>query len=95
MVTVTQELLPGLDQETARADVRSFLAWRPSAVDRRVVEGAWTIQDAYGLSWWDVLIVSAALVTGCRYLLTEDLQEGQSLGKIVVVNPFRTPPTAL
>lgn len=94
-VTVTQKLLPGLDQETARADVRSLLAWRPTTVDQRVVEGAWTIQDAYDLSWWDALIVSAALVTGCRYLLTEDLQEGQSLGKIVVVNPFRTPPTAL
>jgi len=94
-VTVTQKLVPGLDQETAREDVRSLLTWGPTTVDRRVVEGAWTIQDAYMVSWWDALIVSAALVAGCRYLLTEDLQEGQNLETIVVLNPFRTSPSDL
>ena len=29
-VTVTQKLVPGLDQETAREDVRSLLAWGPN-----------------------------------------------------------------
>lgn len=94
-VTVTQKLVPGLDQETAREDVRSLLTWGPTTVDRRVVEGAWTIQDGYMVSWWDALIVSAALVAGCRYLLTEDLQEGQNLETIVVLNPFRTSPSDL
>ena len=59
------------------------------------MEGAWTIQDAHGLSWWDALIVSAARVAGCRYLLTEDLREGQSLETLVVLNPFRTSPSDL
>jgi len=94
-VTVTRKLVPGLDQETAREDVRSLLTWGPTTVDRRVIEDAWTIQDAYTLSWWDALIVSTALVAGCGYLLTEDLQEGQNLETMVVLNPFRTSPSDL
>lgn len=94
-VTVTRKLVPGLDRETAREDVRSLLSWGPTTVDRRVIEGAWAIQDACSLSWWDSLIVSAARVAGCRYLLTEDLQEGQNLDTLLVLSPFRTSPSDL
>lgn len=89
-VTVTSKLQPGMDPERAREDMRLLLAWRPIPVDARVVEGAWRIQDLYRLSWWDALIVSAAEVGDCRYLLTEDLQEALGLGNVKVVNPFRT-----
>lgn len=41
-----------------------------------------------GLSWFDSLIVSAALQAGCGVLYTEDLQHGQRFGNLRVVNPF-------
>jgi predicted nucleic acid-binding protein len=91
-VTVTSKLRPGLDLEAARNDVRSLLAWHPVTVDAGVVESAWVIQDRYQLSWWDALIVAAAQVANCRFLLTEDLQEGQELGRVRVVNPFNVSP---
>jgi predicted nucleic acid-binding protein len=94
-VTVTEKLRPGLDSENARRDVRSLLAWHPIHVDGRVLEGAWFIQDQYKVSWWDALILSAAQVAGCRYLLSEDLQENQELGDLRIVNPFRTAPESL
>jgi len=94
-VTVTEKLDPGLDRERARREVRTFLPWRPLAIDARVVEGAWLIQDRHRLSWWDSLIAAAAEVAGCGYLLTEDLQHDQVLGPVRVVNPFRVPPQAL
>ena len=94
-VTVTEKLRPGLDSENARRDVRSLLAWHPIHVDGRVLEGAWLIQDQYRFSWWDALILSAAQVAGCRYLLSEDLQENQKLEDLRIVNPFRTAPAAL
>ena len=40
------------------------------------------------------LIVAAAVHVSCGYLLTEDLQEGQDLDGVIVVNPFRTDPNA-
>lgn len=58
------------------------------------MEGAWAIQDRSGLSWWDALIVAAARDAGCELLLSEDLQEGQRIAGVEVVNPFKTaPPT--
>ena len=41
------------------------------------------------------LIVSAAQVTDCRYLLTEDLQDAQMFGNLQVINPFHTAPETL
>jgi predicted nucleic acid-binding protein len=94
-ITVTEKLDPGLERERARKDIRSLLPWRPIAVDNRVLDGAWHIQDRFGLSWWDALIVSAAQVSGCCYLLTEDLQEGQVFGNLRVIDPFETMPETL
>ncbi len=94
-VTVTAKLSPGLDSESARSDVRSLLSWHPITIDRRVMEGAWVIQDHYRLSWWDALIVAAAQVADCRFLLTEDLQDGQELGEVRVVSPFKNSPESL
>lgn len=94
-VTVTQKLDPPRDLFDAREDVTSLVTWRPIAVDLRVVDAAWAVQDRYGLSWWDALIVAAAQAGECRYLLTEDLQDGQKLGGVTVVDPFSHAPSDL
>ena len=94
-ITVTAKLDPGLDRESARKDIRSFLAWRPIPVDARIFDNAWHIQDRFGLFWWDALIVSAAQISDCRYLLSEDLQEAQEFDQLKVVNPFHIVPETL
>ncbi len=87
-VTVTRKLKPGMTKEEARQDVRALLAWTPVVVDRPVLDAAWRIEDRYGLSWWDSLVVGAAQKAGARYLLSEDLQSGMDLDGIRVVHPF-------
>lgn len=72
----------------AQAEVRDLLAWNPVAVDAAILERSWRLQEEYQLSFWDALIVSAAKAASCAYLLTEDLQAGQRLDGVVVVNPF-------
>lgn len=93
--TATVKLKPRPAAEVVREEVRSLLAWRPMPVDLRMIEGAWRIQERYGLSWWDALIVSAAQLSGCRYLLTEDLRENQRFGDVQVIHPFHTLPADL
>ncbi len=39
-----------------------------------------------------MLHVSAAQVSGCRYLLTEDLRHGQDVEGITVLSPFLAEP---
>jgi predicted nucleic acid-binding protein len=42
----------------------------------------------HSLSIWDALILRSAKVAGCSVLLTEDLQHGQTIDGVRVVNPF-------
>jgi len=94
-VTANRKLKPGLDAETARRVVRSLWAWQPIATDEQSFVAAWGIQDRFQLSWWDALIVAAARSAGCSVLLTEDLQHGQSLDGVRVVDPFQVLPEDL
>ncbi len=94
-VVVTRKLSGKLPVAIARRDVLNLLAWRPVPTSRQLMENAWQIEDRYGLSWWDALVVSAAKIAGCRYLLTEDLQAGQDLGGLIVIDPFQTAPAEI
>ncbi len=45
--------------------------------------------DKYSLSFYDALIITSALDSECKVLLTEDMQQGFKVdGKIQIVNPF-------
>ncbi len=82
-------------RDEARAEVRDLLAWNPVVLDAAVLELGWRFQDRYQLAFWDSLIVAAAKLSGSAYLLTEDLQAGQMLDGIEVVNPFLVSPADL
>ena len=47
------------------------------------------VQSRYGFSYYDSLIVAAALEAGCTRLYTEDLQHGQQIQQLTIVDPFR------
>jgi predicted nucleic acid-binding protein len=46
------------------------------------------LQSRYRLSWYDSLIVAAAIQAQCDRLITEDLQHGQRFGDLRIENPF-------
>ena len=51
--------------------------------------GAVVLARDHELSFYDALIVAAALDAGCEALCSEDLQHGQKFGSVRVENPFR------
>lgn len=53
------------------------------------VLGALDLAAAASLSHWDALVVRAASSAGCTHLVTEDLQDGQRIDGLQVVDPFR------
>ena len=58
-------------------------------LETRVVEKAMEVEAQGQISYWDALIVAAALLSGCDTLYTEDLQPGRTFdGQLTVVNPF-------
>lgn len=81
--------------QQARHEIRNLRQWQPPHLDTYTVEGAWSLQDSHPLSYWDALIVSSAQQQGCNYLLSEDLQHGQRMDSLTIVNPFIQSPSDL
>ena len=55
-----------------------------------IVEKALSIKDKYQLSYWDSLMLSAALECECDEVFTEDLQHKQVINnKLTIINPFK------
>ena len=46
------------------------------------------LQSRYRFSFYDSLIVAAALEAGCSRLYTEDLQNGQRIHQLTIQDPF-------
>ena len=47
------------------------------------------IYARYGFSFYDSLIVAAAIEAGCTRLYSESLQHGQQVQNLTIQNPFR------
>ena len=94
-VTVTRKLTPGLAASDARADVDDLRTWMPVPISAGLLDSAFAVEDRFGLSYWDSLIVAAAQAADCEHLLTEDLQDGQRLDTVTVVDPFAHRPENL
>jgi len=91
-VTVTRKLDPGMSDKDAWQDIDDLLSWKPTPVDEPIIRKARTAHQRFALSWWDALIVAAAQTGNCAYLLSEDLQDGQDLDGMCIINPFRHEP---
>jgi predicted nucleic acid-binding protein len=87
--SATRKLAHPLPIEKAVEAVGYLAMFSPIAEDGRMVVGAVHRSREYTLSFWDALIVEAALRGGADRLLTEDLQHGQQIEALVVENPFR------
>ena len=78
--------------EEAEAVYRTLLEplWRIDS-SRALVATAIGLHREHSFSWWDSLIVSAALEADCGWLLSEDLQHGREVGGLRIENPFLKP----
>ncbi|MGL4491024.1 MAG: PIN domain-containing protein [Rhizobiaceae bacterium] len=54
----------------------------------REVQTARGLRISTGYSWWDCLLLASALELGCSHFLSEDLQDGQQIGDLMIINPF-------
>lgn len=46
----------------------------------------------YRYSWWDCLLLASAIELGCTHFLSEDLQDGQAIEGLTIVDPFAHSP---
>jgi predicted nucleic acid-binding protein len=88
-VVASRALGGGRRNEEARARAVSLLDLEVLAIDGDLVARALDGSVAWGMSYWDALIVCTAQAAGCARLLTDDLGDGRTYGSVTVENPFR------
>ncbi len=87
-VNVTRKLAEPLKPEVAKAQVEDFARLPLVRVNEAMILAAIDRHRNMSLSFWDALILEAALRCGADRLLTEDLQHGQKVEGLRVENPF-------
>jgi predicted nucleic acid-binding protein len=87
-VTVTRKLQTPLPLDRAEQVVSELASLPMVSVDAPLVLRGIARQRTTGYSFWDALIIEAALAGGAERLLTEDLQNGQVIDGLRIENPF-------
>lgn len=88
MLRKRQDLTP--DQVFAAVDELTFLGNSP--VTASSVRAARKIRNDTHYSWWDCLLLASAIELDCKFFLSEDLQDGQAIEGLTIVNPFAHSP---
>jgi predicted nucleic acid-binding protein len=79
--------MPLIEVREVLAQVRAVCAVEPMTIETH--ERALHIAERYGLAFYDALVVSAALLAGCKTLQLEDMQDGQVIERqLTIRNPF-------
>lgn len=87
-VCVTQKILKPLLIKNARVILEYLSTWDVVANDKYVTLKAIDIQERYRFSFWDSLIIQAAIQGQARLLFSEDLPDGQVVKDLKILNPF-------
>jgi len=87
-VTLTRKVRTPLTAEQALRYMDQIAAWPVVLIDYGAVRAAAELSSSASLSFWDALVVVAATKAGATRLYSEDLQDGQTILGVLVVNPF-------
>ena len=87
-VTVTRKLAAPLSADAASRAIDALCELQVETLHPGLVRAAVRRSRVSRLSYWDSLIVETALSAGADVLFTEDLQDGQIIDSLRVVNPF-------
>jgi len=87
-VNVTQKLATPVARSTAREVVSSYGAWIREPTTAETVTRAIDIVGLAQISFWDALIVASAEQVAATYIYSEDLNPGQTIAGVTVVNPL-------
>lgn len=77
-----------LDAGLAKQKISIYAKFHVAEPKVNTILSAVDLHRIHRISFWDALILQSAKETGCTILLTEDLQHGQTIDGVRIVNPF-------
>ena len=87
-VNVTRKISNPLPKTAARSIIETYLYWQVELNGPTTVLSASEIEERYRLSFWDALVIAAAINANTQKIFTEDLNHGQTIEGILIENPF-------
>ena len=84
----TRKLRPPLSAREAAQQVEQLCGFEVVGASSQSVLRAMELGQQHQLSWWDALILEAALRANAALLISEDGQHGRRFGQLTVTNPF-------
>ncbi len=78
----------GLDANHLRKQLSAHQQFEVVQVSPAIINGALDLHQTRSISFYDALIVEAARVSGCDTLYSEDLNTGEIISGVEIVNPF-------
>lgn len=89
-VTLRKKILPS--QQVIDYATQFMQVFEVTAITQHTITSALDVMTRYQFSYWDSLIVAAALESICPWLYTEDLQDDQKIeNSLTIYNPFLRP----
>lgn len=86
-VNVTRKIKHPISKISARLIISSYEIWYAESM-LADISTAFRIEDEAQIGFWDALIIASAVRVGASQILSEDLNAGQAIAGIRVVNPF-------
>jgi predicted nucleic acid-binding protein len=87
-VNVTKKMRKPLPPAKALEVVREYLTWTVIENTGDLLVSAIALQQKAKLSFWDAMVVQAAIDARCERLYSEDLNAGQRFGTLQIINPL-------
>lgn len=87
-VSVTQKIPQPLTLGLAKDIVKDLMKWDIVVNDGESILEAIEIHFKHQYSFWDSLIIQAALRGGASLLLSEDFSDDQTVDHVTIKNPF-------
>lgn len=87
-VNATQKLSTPVARSTAREIIKAYGAWVRQPTSVETVTRATELAELTRISFWDALIVASAEEADAEEIYSEDLNEGQMIAGIKIVNPL-------
>lgn len=80
----------GNDAPFFRIDAFSIFGSSPITFATALSARHYHVEFSY--SWWDCLLLASAVELGCTHFLSEDLQDGQRIDTLTIIDPFAHSP---
>ena len=87
---LTRKLTPTLSFDDIRIALAALASFDVVATDAGLVLDAHVLAETEKLSWFDALIVEAAIRSRCTTLYSEDFSHGRKFSGLTVINPLLT-----